>query len=83
MIKQRKITSIFLKNRLFKRGKSFEHSEHMFTSVSQLLQEIRDNFLKLIEILNEAQETFRVTKDVDIVLQFWKFKTIFAELKKN
>lgn len=55
----------------------------MFTSVSQLLQKIRDNFLKLIEILNEAQENFTVTKDVDIVLQFWKFKTIFAELKKK
>lgn len=55
----------------------------MFTSVSQLLQKIRDNFFKLIEILNEAQENFTVTKDVDIVLQFWKFKTIFAELKKK
>ena len=42
----------------------------MFTNISQLLQEIRDNFLELIEILNDAQENFVVTKDVDMVVQF-------------
>ena len=46
----------------------------MFARVSKLLQEVRDNFLELMVILNGAQGNFAVTKDVDIVVQFWKCK---------
>lgn len=55
----------------------------MFSSESQLLQEIGDNFLKLLEILNEAQVNFTLTKeDLDIMIQFGRFKIIIAELKQ-
>lgn len=37
-----------------KEGNHFEHSEHMFSNESQLLQKIGDNLLELLEILNEA-----------------------------
>lgn len=49
---------------------------YMYTCiiVSQLLQEIRDNFLRLIDILNEAQENFAVTKDVDMCYSFGNVK---------
>ena len=66
-----------------KEGNNFEHSQHMFSSESQLLQQIGDNVLELLEILNEAQGNFTMTKDLDIVIQFWRFKIRIATKKIN
>lgn len=41
------------------------------------------HFLELVEILNEIEEIFSLTKDHDAVIQFWSFKTIITELKKK
>lgn len=39
--------------------------------------------LKLLEILNEAQRNFILTKeDLDIMIQFGRFNIIIAELKQ-
>lgn len=43
MSKQRNVTRHILKISSPKQGNHFEHSEHMFYSESQLLQEIEDN----------------------------------------
>lgn len=41
------------------------------------------HFLELVEILNETEENFSLTKDHDVVIQFWSFKTVITELKKQ
>ena len=41
------------------------------------------HFLELVEILNETEENFSLTKDHDVVIQFWSFKTVITELKKK
>lgn len=41
------------------------------------------HFLELVEILNEIEENFSLTKDHDVVIQFWSFKTVITELKKK
>lgn len=77
MNKQRKNVGTWKKLAVWKRRNHCERSEHMISNCWEI-----GDISEFAEILNEIEENFSLTKDHDVVIQFWSFKTVITELKK-